>query len=324
MKVPHSLRSIYEAQEENANRLKKRVDELIFNKKHMKWHYISRVKTVESFALKMETGRFTNQTISDDLFACTLVVENQASIREARSFVETLFKIESQKPVNPGFTHKSPDAFPYDDLRLYVSWQDDTNLPSTGLHNTVFELQIKTFLQHAWGIATHDMIYKASSISWAKRRIAFEIKAMLEHAEVSITCADALASNPFVNKTNKGTKRLQRIMTILGASWENNRLPKDMIRLAENIDNFIHALNISIPDLREIITDETQAGRGAHLQNLSPYGTIVQAVIDKKPSSIRKFIDNESKSSFKLLVTPEITLPQEFTTSSSEKLFRVT
>ena len=50
----------------------------------------------------------------------------------------------------------------------------------------IFEVQIKTILQHAWSIATHDLIYKTDTVSWPKERIAFQVKAMLEHAEIAI------------------------------------------------------------------------------------------------------------------------------------------
>src|SRR6185295_542993 len=81
---------------------------------------------------------------------------------------------------------KGTHEFSFDDLRLYTKWKPDVTLPTPTFAGVVFELQIKTFLQHAWSIATHDLIYKTDSISWPKERVAFEIKAMLEHAENAI------------------------------------------------------------------------------------------------------------------------------------------
>ena len=62
-------------------------------------------------------------------------------------------------------------------------------------------MQVKTFLQHAWGIATHDLIYKTDDVSWSRQRIAYQIKAMLEHAEMSIQEAGRLAEAVALSKT---------------------------------------------------------------------------------------------------------------------------
>ncbi len=60
-------------------------------------------------------------------------------------------------------------------------------------------------MQHAWGLATHDLIYKADEINWPKERIAFQIKAMLEQAEVTISGVNNLISLPEVSKDNYET-----------------------------------------------------------------------------------------------------------------------
>ena len=45
--------------------LKKRVDILINDIKKPHWHYFSRIKNLESYALKMETGRFNVDHLED-------------------------------------------------------------------------------------------------------------------------------------------------------------------------------------------------------------------------------------------------------------------
>jgi hypothetical protein len=73
MKVPASIRKLYEEQLEVNQRLKLKVDERIKNLRAERWHYESRLKQEQSFALKVESGRVPNPAALEDFFACTLV-----------------------------------------------------------------------------------------------------------------------------------------------------------------------------------------------------------------------------------------------------------
>ena len=194
MKVQGSVRELYSSHKEQYDLLKARVDKKIVALKRARWHYESRIKPEESFALKIETGRCKNPRMLEDFLACTIVVENQKEIETAIKLVnECNFKIKYRRPTSEQVTFKRSNSFPFDDLRLYVEWQDDPTERPLGLSGLLFEIQIKTYLQHAWAIATHDLVYKTDSVSWPKERIAYQVKAMLEHAEVSITKAEELA-----------------------------------------------------------------------------------------------------------------------------------
>ncbi|MEN6292365.1 MAG: hypothetical protein ABFD07_10195 [Methanobacterium sp.] len=308
MKVPHSIKQLYDDQVEIYNRLKEKFDARITNLKDSKWHYESRVKTLESYALKLETGRFDPRNL-EDFFACTLVVENFTSVKKAEQFIEKEFSRQYRRPKRDNFTHKKSDSFPFDDLRLYATWKDDSFLPPTTLENILFEVQIKTFLQHAWGIATHDFVYKNDSMNWGKERIAYQIKAMLEHAELSILEADKIAESSVLNKTNGEMNNLSKLIEFLKYFWSDQDLPSDIVRLSKSINLLIYKIGIDIETLKSIILEETNKGKGAKLERLSPYGIILQSLFNCREDLMCRWLSMEGKK-FKVLITDELDLPQ--------------
>lgn len=307
MKIPNSLRYIYDTQREAYERLQERVDQVISSHKDRRWHYVSRIKTLESFGLKLETGRYAPDNI-DDFFACTIVVENLVSISKAEKLVMDKFEFHERRPQTDTSTSKPSDSFRFDDTRLYVKWKDRPNVPATGLKGLLFEVQIKTFLAHAWSIATHDLIYKTDQKSWAKERIAFQIKAMLEHAETSIQEAQTLANALSLNKTDELSTRISAIIKLLNKLWPPDLLPQDKKRLAENIDNLIRGVKVDLESLRKIILKETRLGRGTKTLNLSPYMSIVQSLFNQELDKMRTYLTSGSHK-FKVFLPVELELP---------------
>ena len=320
MKIPTTIRSLYEEQIEFYRRFGKEVDRKIKSSINRRWHYESRIKNEQSFALKIETGRFSEVNRLEDFFACTIVVENQNEIKNALKLVKDCnFFIRYKRPASSRFTYKKADTFSFDDLRLYVEWQDNPTVRPTGFIGTLFEIQIKTYLQHAWAIATHDLVYKSDSVSWSKQRIAYQIKAMLEHAEIAIAEAEELSRCVQVNKEDKYTKKLVSIIKLIKSYWKKNQLPNDLTRLADSVNSLITSLNINIYELKKIMDKETKDGRGAKLLNLSPYGSIVQSIIKVDEKRIQNFLD-DNDSKFRLLLTNEMDIPESLIIKDSEKI----
>lgn len=257
------------------------------------WHYLKRIKELESFALKIETGRFDTKNIFEDFFACTLVVENSLEIHNALERIEKYFIIEERKPDNEHITNKFPESFPYDDLRLYAKIRPVRGMPLTPLHDIRFEIQIKTFLQHAWTLATHDLIYKGEEISWAKQRVAYQIKAMLEHAEMSIHEIDKIKESDMIAKENDVIERLKQTKDFLLKNWSIDQLPKDHMRISQNISNLMTKLKLSPDEIQEFLDVETKSGRGRDLMDLSPYSIIIQSIINQKPEKLESFCSNK-------------------------------
>jgi len=310
MKVSASIRRLHEDQKEINARLKAAIDERMRNLKNPRWHYESRVKELQSFALKIESGRFNNPQALEDFFACTVVVANATEIEEAEKLIGENFAVKERRPLRPNQTHKASYAFPFDDLRLYVSIEDKPAMPPTDLTGVVFEVQIKTFLQHAWSIATHDLLYKTDDVNWSKERIAYQIKAMLEHAEVSIQEAEKLAACGSLAKEDRQTAAIKKGITLLKSQWGKDELPEDVRRLASNITSLIGALRLEIGRLEEILDQGKAERAGVHPSNLSPYATVVQYLLNAEKEKMVSLL-TRGESQTRVLIPEEIELPAD-------------
>jgi ppGpp synthetase/RelA/SpoT-type nucleotidyltranferase len=308
MKISKSLRDIHSSQREQYEQLQRQVDRIMNGLKDRRWHYESRVKDLESFALKIEAGRQYDPNQVEDFFACTLVVENLDSMSKAETLVSKKFKFHKRRPKRNNFTSKPSDSFRFDDTRLYVRWKDDPAIRPTGLNGLLFEVQFKTFLAHAWSVATHDLTYKTDEKSWPKERIAFQIKAMLEHAEISIQEAKKLSKSTSLKKTDELSKRISTIIKLINELWPAEALPYDKKRLAENIDNLIRNVGIELQTLQEILLKETELGKGTKTLNLSPYATIVQSLFDQELEKMKNYLTRRDRR-FKVYLPIELELP---------------
>ncbi len=310
MKVPASIRQLHEDQKIINDRLRKTVDDRMLSLINPRWHYESRVKELTSFALKIETGRFDNPQVLEDFFACTIVVANATEIVEAENSINDNFVVTRRRPRDPRKTHKAPDSFPFDDLRLYVTLPQGPAIPPTDLSGVVFEIQIKTFLQHAWSIATHDLLYKTDDANWNKERIAYQIKAMLEHAELSIQEAESLAACGALAKEDPHTVAIRRGIELAKSQWSKDELPEDVRRLASNITALINALGLNIVRLQEILNDGKAQRAGMHPSNLSPYAIVVQyLLIAEKEKMISLLMREEGKRQIRVFIPAEVEMP---------------
>jgi hypothetical protein len=125
-----------------------------------------------------------------------------------------------------------------------------------------------------------------------KERIAYQIKAMLEHAEVSIERAEVLSSTVIVNRNNRETQDLQRVMEMIRNCWPADRLPSNVKRLGENILEVLNQLRLSCERLQEILGLEEAAGRGPKSLNLTPYGVVLQAILTHERGRFDGYVTN--------------------------------
>ena len=300
MKIPLSVREIYEDKRTVYENLSTIVGNWIDSVKEIRWHYESRIKQLESFALKYETGRFTPASIFDDFFAGMIVVPSHNEIAVVEELLRTKFDLKQKKPNDRSFATYSPDHFVFDDLRLYLEFNKDKFLSPKAepLQGLVFEIQIKTFLQHAWSLSTHDLVYKSDNISWSKHRVAYQVKAMLENIELSISSAEDLSCNKLIDKQDKKFRALSKIVKLVEQKWESENLPRDKKRLSENIFECISKLNLKVGDLKGII----EQSKCNNILSLSPYQSILVAIINTKT----ELFINGNPNNLSLLITKEL------------------
>lgn len=307
MKINNVIRLAYVDREPLYRRLANDVkDRLKSAVEDRRWFFIYRVKSLESFAMKIETGRVIDPENLDDFFACTIVVPTIAELSDAEDLICQNFDKIDRKPPVPTETHKRPSNFEFDDLRLYVRRKTAMTGASEDLDELIFEVQVKTVLQYAWSVATHDLIYKTDSVSWTKERIAFQVKAMLEHAELAISEATNLSTASGFEKADDYTKEISSVIGVIESVWEEDFLPIDMKRLAENVLPLLRAVGIDSSGLKEVLDKEIVRNQIIP-SDLSPYAFIVQALANNKELDLKNKL--KSKRKLRILVHDGMDLP---------------
>ena len=310
MKISAQVQSIYYELESVAKELELSINnhlqELCNNNQ---WLYIHRVKSIESFAQKLETGRYSGIEKIDDIFACTIVVQNIETIEKAAKIVKEQFNFLYSRPTDVTKTTIRPENFAYDSLRMYCRAKQIG--PFKEYHKLIFEIQIKTFLEHAWSIATHDFSYKTDTISWSRERIVSQLKAMLDNIELTINKSVDLAETKYINKMHEDFVNINSIIEFYKKFWSDEKLPSDKRRLALNTKNLLLKLNVGLSELEMILEKENSENRGNNTLSLSPFQIIVQTIINQKFENFEKFINacEQKGNKYYLLLTESMDIP---------------
>lgn len=197
-------------------------------------------------------------------------------------------------------------------MRLFVSIREDPRYPPSPFQGVVFEVQVKTFLQHAWSVATHDLVYKSNEVSWSKERIAFQVKAMLEHVEMSIFEARKLSDSTAIAKSDDVTKRVTSIIIFLRDVWKADA-PEDTRRLAITLDELCQRVGVDVlRTLRKIKANLDGAGLTPPI-NKSPYTFIFEQLLVLESKKMREYLYQAPRSdrSPKVFIPPDADLPAE-------------
>ena len=207
---------------------------------------IARIKTIESAAEKIETGRYGSFEELDDLVACTMVIPNLPHEEAALDYCSRVFRIVDVK--RRSSTRKSPEVFRFDSTRLYgfINMPEGLDVgDSLSIFDIKFEIQIRTAFEHAWTVSTHPLTYKSDNIDWRRFRLAAQIKSATEQLDLSIVqfeqLAAAISESPWPELKDR-----QRVVDLIEKLNSDGVIPseagpKDMTRFAENLTSMIRA-----------------------------------------------------------------------------------
>ncbi|WP_156677655.1 GTP pyrophosphokinase [Nocardia sp. Root136] len=128
--------------------------------KDIKIHDIRvRVKKKESFLEKIERKNYRDPFVEmTDIVGSRVVCLFVDDIKKVESIIEREFSIIER---NDKLDNLKPETFGYQSVHYLCKFKDGYRGPRyEGLHNLVFEVQLRTILQDAWAVVEHTLAYK--------------------------------------------------------------------------------------------------------------------------------------------------------------------
>lgn len=225
--------------------------------------YIGRIKTADSVAEKIETGRFSRWSEIDDLIAFSVIIPSLDQESGVITYLDSVFVRRALK--KRGQANKSPDVFRFDSTRFTGSIKpgpaSDANDPLLGF---VFEIQVRTAFEHAWSVSTHKAAYKPEKVDWRRLRLAANLKASVEQLDALVVGFDELSKGmetsfwPEIDAQSK-------VVTFLTAQHEAGiiddvSMPSSLGRLSES---FVSLIKKNARSIRfDAIVGEVEAALG--------------------------------------------------------------
>lgn len=156
---------------ENRSRYKKLCNKIesiiseVLEVQNIPFHIItSRVKDVESFRNKISDEKYDNPIEQiTDFSGIRIITYVEDDVKKISEVIESIFKIDKAKSIDKS-TSLGTDKVGYKSVHYIAELKNDRLelVEYKSLEGLVFEIQIRTILQHAWAEIEHDKNYKFS------------------------------------------------------------------------------------------------------------------------------------------------------------------
>ncbi|WP_423800749.1 hypothetical protein [Neobacillus sp. SAB-20_R2A] len=248
MIIPSILSRRYTEESPLIEEVGKRVKETILNFCEKNGYaFISRIKTIDSIAEKIETGRFKSWSLIDDLFACTIIVPTLSHEDEIIEFCRNVFDVRDVKA--RGKAKKAPEVFRFDSTRITARLKRPSglNVEEAPIYKVRFEVQVKSAFEHAWAVSTHSLAYKSSQVDWKRLRLAAQLKASVEQLDMLILGFEQASLNvtesiwPELQIKTKISEKLIELFS--QGTIPSEFKPKDLSRFCDNVLTLLRKYN---------------------------------------------------------------------------------
>lgn len=143
-----------------------------------------RIKTTESVRSKMTRKAWKYHSIDEmtDIVGFRVICYFSDQVDVIASVIEELFEVDYERSCDKR-TLFAPNTFGYLSLHYICSLRRDKGYPEE-LCDMVFEVQIRTMLQHTWAQIEHDLGYKSElAVPYEVRRDFARVASLLEIAD---------------------------------------------------------------------------------------------------------------------------------------------
>ena len=221
----------YSLYEEFADKLEELFKKLLKTNKLNYLQIESRVKTLESFLEKAQrlNMRFTNPLEEiKDIIGIRIITHYREDIEKISKLIEKKFKIKTKNGQYDS-NNLSPDKFGYLSKHYKVSISDELAKSSAWQQykNIVFEIQLRTVVQHAWASIDHKLRYKTTrEIPKSVKRQIFRLSALFEMADKEFSdIKRTIESNEkkYIKKYQSGNLNVELNIMSLESYLQNNQ-----------------------------------------------------------------------------------------------------
>jgi hypothetical protein len=229
------------------------------------WLFDERVKDAESVLAKLQLGRTSSMRLLPDFYAAVVVVPTRAQLTEAIDSVRAQF------------------------ARSEVS-----------AAQRPFEVQVRTGLEYAWWLATHDTVFKGGLPEWPLQRIASEVRASLELLDAILADLAGAASLHPARAITPDEALIDAIT--LAEAWPEIQRPRDLKRFGATIVTFAQAAGISIEEIRDALIDPANRDL-VGLPGITPAQGCLAVMLRKNSAEL---IGRLREAGLTILVSPEM------------------